>query len=83
MRTSADTCAQIVKYGFFKDWGDKEKPQSQELTKQAPAPAKRQAPEPAALPYEPPYQPPGIGLAQVSSAIGVKNPAFNPGLRMP
>ena len=83
MRTSADTCAQIVKYGFFKDWGDKEKPQSQEVTKQAPATAKRQAPEPAALPYEPPYQPPGIGLAQVSSAIGVKNPAFNPGLRMP
>lgn len=83
MRTSADTCAQIVKYGFFKDWGDKEKPQSQEVTNQAPAQVKRPPLEPAAHPYEPPYQSPGIGLSQVSSAIGVKNPAFNPGLRMP
>lgn len=86
MRTSADTCVQIVKYGFFKDWGDKSSEpvaRKEPSSNQAPAQVKRSPPEPAALPYEPPYQSPGIGLAQVSSAIGVKNPAFNPGLRVP
>ena len=83
LRVSADSCAQIVKYGFFMDWGDKPSDVKEPPAKQAPAPAKRPAPEPASVAYEPPYQPPGIGPAQIASAIGVKNPAFNPGLRMP
>lgn len=86
LQVSGAVCMQIVAQGFFMDWRN---PSSEPVANSnpapapAPAPVKRSPPEPAALPYEPPYQSPGIGLAQVSSAIGVKNPAFNPGLRSP
>lgn len=84
LQVSLSTCLQIVQHGFFMDWA---KPEVVDKPEPKPAiqPERLQVSAPAPAPRSEPFDPPApdrtkIGPGQITSALGLRNPAFLGGL---